>query len=93
MAIKRAHVFITGRVQGVFFRSETQSLALSLGLKGWVKNLYDSRVEAVFEGEEADVKNAVEWCNKGPSMARVESVEVSWEKPTGEESTFSIGYY
>ena len=92
MPIVRAHVFVSGRVQGVFFRSETQDIALSLGLRGWVKNLYDGRVEAVFEGEEENVKKAIDWCHRGTSSARVDKVEVSCKKPTGEETTFSIGY-
>lgn len=90
MPITRAHVFISGRVQGVFFRSETQDMALSLGLTGWATNLYDGRVEAVFEGEEKAVKKAVEWCRKGPSLARVENVEVKFEKPLEIDTTFSI---
>lgn len=67
----RAHVFVTGVVQGVFFRSETARLAQRLGLTGWVRNLDDGRVEAVFEGEQEDVKKAVEFCKRGPSVSRM----------------------
>jgi acylphosphatase len=92
MAIIRAHIFISGRVQGVYFRSETQDMALSLGLTGWVKNLYDGRVEAVFEGEEKAVKEAVDWCKRGPRMAVVEKVDINWEKTKNDNNYFSISY-
>ena len=92
MAIIRAHIFISGRVQGVYFRSETQDMALSLGLTGLVKNLYDGRVEAVFEGEEKAVKEAVDWCKRGPRMAVVEKVDINWEKTKNDNNYFSISY-
>lgn len=77
----RAHVFISGKVQGVWFRGTTKQIAETLGLSGWVRNLPDGRVEAVFEGSEEDVRKAVEWCHKGPPSARVEKVEVFYEEP------------
>jgi len=92
MAIIRAHIFISGRVQGVYFRSETQDMALSFGLTGWVKNIYDGRVEAVFEGEEKAVKEAVDWCKRGPRMAVVEKVDINWEKTKNDNNYFSISY-
>jgi acylphosphatase len=88
----RAHVFVTGRVQGVFFRSETRSTAQQYRLTGWVKNLPDGRVEAVFEGEEEDVEKAVQWCRQGPPSAVVTKVAVTKEPSTGEFETFSIAY-
>ncbi len=86
----RAHVWISGRVQGVFFRAHTKEVAEKLGLTGWVRNLPDGRVEAVFEGEEEAVKEAIEWCKRGPPLARVEKVEVRYEDPTGEFRDFRI---
>jgi acylphosphatase len=90
MARVRAHVWISGRVQGVFFRAHTKELADELGLTGWVRNLPDGRVEAVFEGEEEAVKRAIEWCKRGPPLASVEKVEVRYEQPTGEFKDFRI---
>jgi acylphosphatase len=91
MAQKRAHVYIKGRVQGVWFRASTKEVARKLGLKGWVRNLSDGRVEAVFEGEEDKVMQAVEWCHEGPPGAAVADVEVLYEEPQGEED-FHIRY-
>jgi len=88
----RAHVFISGKVQGVFFRAHTRDEAVKRGVRGWVRNLPDGRVEAVFEGEEKDVKSVIEWCREGPPFARVEGVEVNWEDYRGEFETFSIVY-
>ena len=81
----RAHVVVTGRVQGVFFRTETRDRARSLGLGGWVRNNGDGTVEAVFEGDEERVESMVEWCRRGPSGARVEDVDVAWSSPQGED--------
>lgn len=89
---RRAHVLIKGRVQGVFFRAETRSIASSLGITGWVRNRWDERVEAVFEGKEQAVQRMITWCYRGPSSAIVEDVEVKWEEYKGEFSTFSIRY-
>ena len=88
----RAHVLISGRVQGVFFRYETKCLAVKLGVAGWVRNLPDGRVEAVFEGEKEDVERMIEFCHRGPPGAIVREVEVSWEEPTGRLQGFRILY-
>ncbi|MDD5447979.1 MAG: acylphosphatase [Actinomycetota bacterium] len=88
---KRARVLISGKVQGVFFRFETRDVAQSLGLGGWVRNLPDGSVEAVFEGEGKAVERAIEWCRRGPSLAQVKDVQVNWEKPEG-ETDFVIRY-
>ncbi|MCS6788328.1 MAG: acylphosphatase [Aigarchaeota archaeon] len=88
----RAHVWVSGRVQGVFFRANAKRVADELGLSGWVRNLPDGRVEAVFEGPEEAVLKAVEWCRRGPPLAVVERVDVSWEDYTGSESGFRIRY-
>lgn len=92
MTLIQAHVYVSGRVQGVFFRSNTQDRARELGLTGWVKNLSDGRVEAVFEGEEKRVKEMIEWCHKGPSYASVSDVQVKFNKPTEEFDKFEIRY-
>jgi acylphosphatase len=77
----RAHVFVSGTVQGVFYRANTRDTARDRGVDGWVKNLDDGRVEAVFEGNEADVEAMVEWCHEGSPAASVESVDVEYEAP------------
>ena len=92
MAKIQAHVYISGRVQGVFFRDSTRSEAIKLGLNGWVKNLRDGRVEAIFEGEEEKVKKMIEWCKKGPVFARVSGVEVEFGEFTGKFNEFEIRY-
>lgn len=89
--MKRAHVFVSGRVQGVWFRASTRDKAEELSLKGWVRNLPDGRVEAVFEGDDRAVEEMVEWCRHGPPMARVDTVDIEYEKPQGERS-FRIIY-
>jgi acylphosphatase len=81
--MKRAHVRVSGRVQGVFFRAETSRRARSLGLSGWVQNLHDGSVEAVFEGRPEAVESMVAWCERGPSGAAVADVAVTWEEPQG----------
>lgn len=86
----RAHVYVRGRVQGVFFRAETADVAERLGLTGWVRNLPDGRVEAVFEGERLDVEKAVEFCRRGPPGAYVRGLDLKWEKWTGEFPDFRV---
>lgn len=88
----RAHVYISGRVQGVLFRSSAEEKAFEFGVKGWVRNLRDGRVEAIFEGEKEKVEEMLKWCHKGPSYARVTSVEVKWEEYRGEFSSFGVAY-
>jgi len=86
----KAHLHIDGRVQGVFYRGFVQELAESLGLKGWVRNLRDGRVEAVFEGDKDVVENAIRQCHVGPPASRVTYIEVQWEIHTGDEEEFSV---
>jgi len=88
----RAHVLVHGRVQGVFFRSETRDEATKYAVSGWVRNLPDGTVEAVFEGEEENVKPLLEFCRRGPPGARVTDVDVTWEYYTGEFRNFEIRY-
>jgi len=80
----RVHVWISGRVQGVGFRFAACDLAISLGLGGWVRNLSDRRVEAVFEGPAAEVGQAVAWCRRGPTGAWVSDVRTRTEDVVGE---------
>jgi acylphosphatase len=87
---RRVHIFVSGRVQGVFFRHYTLQKALELGLKGWVRNLEDGRVEVVCEGEEDKVKSMAAWCKKGPPGAFVKDTESYWEEYAGDFDTFRI---
>lgn len=90
MANVRAHIFVSGIVQGVFFRASMREVARKYGVTGWVRNLPDGRVEAVLEGSEEAVKKVIEWAHRGPPLARVENVEVRWEEYKGEFRDFSI---
>ena len=78
MPVVCAHALIGGRVQGVSFRYYTYQEALRLGVLGWVRNLHDGRVEAVFQGDKPLVERMLAWCRLGPTGARVEAVEVDW---------------
>ncbi|QZP38645.1 acylphosphatase [Halobaculum magnesiiphilum] len=80
----RAHVFVSGRVQGVFYRANTRDAARDRGVDGWVRNLDDGRVEAVFEGPRDAVEGMVEWCHTGRPSAVVEDVDAEYEEPEGE---------
>jgi acylphosphatase len=91
MTRKRAHVHVSGRVQGVFFRATTRDNAQDAGVDGWVKNLDDGRVEAVFEGDPDAVDAMVDFCYEGSDMASVSTVEVEEEDPAGIEG-FKIQY-
>ncbi len=88
----RVHVFVSGRVQGVFFRDYTRRWALSLGLTGWVKNLWDGRVEVVAEGEEEGIQALLARLREGPPGARVDNVAVTWEEYKAEFSDFRIAW-
>ena len=79
MVKKKLHLIISGKVQGVFFRDSTTSKAKEFGVNGWVKNNSDGTVEALYEGEEENLKQLLEFCKKGPEMANVEKVEIKWE--------------
>ncbi len=88
----RAHVVVHGRVQGVWFRASTREEALRIGVVGWVRNLHDGNVEAVFEGDAKKVEEIVGWCHRGPSGAEVSKVDITWEKFRGEFTHFDIRY-
>ncbi len=88
--MKQVHIFVSGRVQGVFYRANTRKTAKRLGLTGWVRNLSDGRVEIVAEGEEEPLKELIEWCHEGPQMASVTDVETEWREYEGKYEDFSI---
>ena len=88
----KAHIIVSGRVQRVHFREKTRKKSEELGVFGWVRNLSDGRVEAVFEGEKAKVEEMVEWARKGPFWAKVNGLETSREEYQGEFSNFEIRY-
>jgi acylphosphatase len=86
----RAHITISGIVQGVFFRVETQRAAQRFGVCGWVRNKRDGTVEAVIEGERHKVETMLDWCREGAPRAVVHKVDVEWEKYTGEMADFRV---
>ncbi|MEM5879040.1 MAG: acylphosphatase [Candidatus Aenigmatarchaeota archaeon] len=88
----RAHVIISGIVQGVNFRYYTKLKAKENKVTGWIRNLVDGRVEAVFEGEKSSVESMIEFCKRGPPNAYVSNVEVKWEDFRGESEIFEIRY-
>ena len=89
----RAHVLISGRVQGVFFRAYTQRAAQEKGISGWVMNTRDGRVEAVLEGPKEQVEDMINWCHQGSPMSQVTGVSTDWQEYTGEFKDFSVRYY
>ena len=92
MSKQRIRVFVTGRVQGVFFRQTFKVMAKKNNVFGWVKNLSDGRVEAVMEGEDENVSRLIEWSHGGPANARVEDIEIINEKFFGEFTKFDVLY-
>lgn len=92
MANLRVRLFIKGKVQGVFFRQALKVRAKKNNVNGWVRNLKDGRVEALLEGEDADVSTLIEWCHAGSANARVEDIEIKNEKYKGEFSKFEVLY-
>ena len=90
MTKARAHVYVTGLVQGVFYRSFVRARARLLNLKGWAKNTMDGCVEIVFEGETEDINTALDECKRGPPHAQVTDFRVTWEKHRGEFNEFEI---
>jgi acylphosphatase len=89
--VSRARVRVSGLVQGVYFRAETQARARSLGIAGWVRNAADGSLEAVFEGDDVRVESMVAWCRRGPAGARVDDVDVVWEEPQDETAFRVVG--
>ncbi len=89
---QRIHLFVTGKVQGVFFRQALKVMARRNNVLGWVKNLKDGRVEAILEGEDLNVSKVVEWAHAGPANARVEDVEIRNEDYAGKFTKFDVLY-
>jgi len=88
----RAHIIVSGRVQGVYFREQTRKGAKKLSVSGWIKNLEDGRVEAIFEGEKEKVEKIVNWARRGPFFAKVNDLEIEWGEYQGEFESFEIVY-
>jgi acylphosphatase len=88
----RAHIFVSGRVQGVFFRDHTRRWASSLSLTGWVRNIGSGQVEAVAEGDKEKIEELISKLNEGPPLAQVEKVDVSWEEFKGEFKDFRVTF-
>jgi acylphosphatase len=88
--LQRAHVMVSGQVQGVFFRDSTRQKAEELGLAGWVKNTSDGQVEALFEGPSQKVREMVRWCEEGPQQASVENVDTDFEAADGDLEAFEV---
>jgi acylphosphatase len=89
---KRVRIRVYGRVQGVFYRATAQRKAAELGLKGWVRNLPDGGVELLCEGPGEDLEAMAAWCRTGPSGARVDRIDLSWDEPNGGFHDFEIRY-
>ncbi len=89
----RVRILVSGKVQGVFFRKSTKNKAQELDITGWVRNLDDGRVEAVFEGEKEKVEKMVEWARKGPDYAEIKDIKITPEEYTGEFSGFTVLRY
>ena len=90
MSQKRVHIFVKGRVQGVYFRQGMKNAAEKRNVTGWVRNLQDKRVEAVLEGKDSEVNSVIEWSHVGPPNAQVDDVKIIDENYTGEFSKFEI---
>jgi acylphosphatase len=93
MAKARAHLVISGRVQGVFYRAFTEETARKLGLGGWVRNTAGGDVEAVLEGERKDIERAIGILREGPPAARVSNIDVKWQAHAGEFDAFSVRHF
>jgi len=92
MGKQRVHLFMRGKVQGVFFRQAMKVIAKKKNATGWVINLPNGRVEAIVEGDDEAVSSVVEWCHAGPANAKVEDLEIKNEKFKGEFSKFEVLY-
>ncbi len=90
--IKHFNVTVFGRVQGVFYRAGTREIALNQHLTGWVRNLSDGRVEAMFEGEKGNIEKVIEWCRLGPPAAAPSNLDIKWLKYSGSFTDFTMRY-
>ena len=92
MTQNRVHIFVEGKVQGVFFRQSTRVIAIKNNVTGWVKNLEDGRVEIMLEGKDEDVHKVTEWCKVGPANSRVDEIQINQEQYIGEHESFEVTY-
>ena len=92
MIQKRIHIFVAGRVQGVFFRRSTRVMAIKNNVNGLVRNLNDGRVEIIAEGETQNIDNLVTWCKTGPANSRVDEFKLLDEDFIGEFENFQVKY-
>ena len=89
---KRLHVYYSGTVQGVGFRFTTERIAVSLGLQGWVKNLFNGKVEIICEGEEPDLVLFLGKARNGPMKRYITGADVDWQEATGEFKDFTVRF-
>lgn len=87
--MKRIHAFVSGRVQGVFFRANTKEKADELNCKGFAKNLMDGRVEVIAEGKKENLEKLLEFLKKGPENAKVDNLDFEWKPIKNEFTDFS----
>jgi len=92
MIVKRVHLFVIGRVQGVFFRQATRVTAIKNNVTGWVKNLDDGRVEIMIEGQDKSVDTVTQWCSLGPANSRVDDIQINQEEFLGGYENFEVRY-
>ncbi len=92
MTDKCIHIFVTGKVQGVFFRQATRVIAIKNNVTGWVRNLDDGRVEIMIEGEDKSVDIITQWCNLGPANSRVDDIKINQEEFRGDYENFEVRY-
>ncbi|MDP6857553.1 MAG: acylphosphatase [Candidatus Nitrosopelagicus sp.] len=92
MTGKCVHIFVTGKVQGVFFRQATRVIAIKNNVTGWVRNLDDGRVEIMIEGEDKSVDIITQWCNLGPANSRVDDIKINQEEFRGDYENFEVRY-
>jgi len=86
----RAHIIVSGKVQGVGYRNNTFKQAKKIGVNGWIRNLEDGRVEAVFEGEKQEVEKIVNWAKRGPLSTNISDFKIEWQEPKEEFKNFEI---
>jgi acylphosphatase len=92
MVQKRVHIFVNGRVQGVFFRQATKVIAIKNNVTGWVQNLDDGRVEILIEGDDKCVDSVIAWCDCGPANSRVDDIQINNENYLGSFENFEVRY-
>ncbi len=88
--MSQAHLIVSGKVQGVFYRASCQEVAQALGLTGWIRNLSDGNVEALVQGEKEKIEKLIEWCKKGPAGAKVNNVNITWGNAQEEFKNFDV---